>query len=61
MTRRSGKLSTPLSIRLEPDVRAAIEELAEADERSISSYINRVLRAHVEAVRPAQKKPKTKG
>jgi hypothetical protein len=34
-----------MSIRLGPDVRAAIERLAEADERSVSGYINRVCRA----------------
>jgi hypothetical protein len=37
---------------------AALEELAKEDERSLSAYINRVLRQHIEAVR---KKPKGKG
>jgi len=46
-----------MSIRLDPDVRAAIEDLAQADDRSVSSYINRALRQHVEAMR---KKPKAK-
>jgi predicted transcriptional regulator len=48
-----------MSIRLDPDIRQAIEDLAAADDRSVSSYINRALRAHVEAVRG--KKPKAKG
>ena len=38
----------PISIRLEADVKANLEALAVADERSLSAYINRVLRAHVE-------------
>jgi len=52
-----------MSIRLDEDVRTAIERLAEADERSVSSYINRLCRAHAEAVEalpPAHKKPKAK-
>ncbi|HXF55295.1 MAG TPA: ribbon-helix-helix protein, CopG family [Hyphomicrobiaceae bacterium] len=48
----------PISIRLDPDVKAALEELAKEDERSLSSYINRALRQHIEAVR---RKPKAKG
>jgi predicted transcriptional regulator len=48
----------PISIRLDPDVKAALEELAKEDERSLSAYINRVLRQHIDAVR---KKPKAKG
>jgi len=46
-----------MSIRLDPDVREAIEELAAADDRSVSSYINRALRQHVDAIR---KRPKAK-
>jgi len=38
----------PISIRLDPDVKEAIQALAKDDERSLSSYINRVLRQHVE-------------
>jgi predicted transcriptional regulator len=48
-----------MSIRLEPDVRTALEELAEADDRSVSSYINRVLRQHVETVRGKRAKAKS--
>ena len=53
---RSTKLSGPMSIRLEPDVREAIEELAQTDDRSVSSYINRVLRQHVEEKRREKKR-----
>lgn len=39
----------PTSIRLDEDVREGIEALAKADDRSLSSYINRVLREHLAA------------
>jgi len=38
----------PTTIRLDPDVKQAIEALSEADGRSVSGYINRVLRDHIE-------------
>ena len=56
--KKGSKLTGPMSIRLEPDVKAAVQELAAADDRSLSAYINRVLRQHIEAMR---KKPKAKG
>jgi Arc/MetJ-type ribon-helix-helix transcriptional regulator len=46
-----NKLSRPMSIRLDEDVRDAIERLATADERSVSSFINRALRRYIDAVR----------
>jgi predicted transcriptional regulator len=49
MTRRKKKLE-PMSIRLDPDVKAALQGFAEEEERSLSFYVNRVLRHHVEAV-----------
>ena len=42
-----GKKMQPFSIRLD----AAIEALAKEDERSLSAYINRVLRQHAETMR----------
>jgi hypothetical protein len=51
-----AKKLEPISIRLDPDVKAAIEALAKADDRSISGYINRVLRQHIEAVSPKRTK-----
>ena len=56
--KKGSKLTGPMSIRLEADVKAAVQELAAADDRSLSAYINRVLRQHIEAMR---KKPKAKG
>jgi len=53
-----------MSIRLDPDVRVAIERLAEADGRSVSGYINRALRAHADALEVLapthSKKPRAK-
>ena len=49
MTRRKKKLE-PMSIRLDPDVKAALQGFAEEEERSLSFYVNRVLRDHVERV-----------
>ncbi|HEX5998415.1 MAG TPA: hypothetical protein VFZ16_03295 [Hyphomicrobiaceae bacterium] len=46
-TRRKKKLLEPMSIRLDPDVKASLEGFAEEEDRSLSSYVNRVLRDHV--------------
>ncbi|MFZ1105671.1 MAG: hypothetical protein WAN86_22895 [Hyphomicrobiaceae bacterium] len=61
-TRRKKKLLEPMSIRLDPDVKAALEGFAEEEDRSLSSYVNRVLRDHVERVGTQQPdvKPETK-
>jgi predicted transcriptional regulator len=56
--KRAKKLSSQISIRLEDEIKAALEEMAAADDRSLSSLINRVLRQYVEAARG--KKPKAK-
>jgi len=53
-----GKKLEPISIRLDPDVKAALEELAKEDERSLSSYINRALRQHIEAKKRESAKTK---
>jgi len=63
MTRRKKKLLEPMSIRLDPDVKAALERFAEEEDRSLSSYVNRILRDHVErteARKPAEM-PKAEG
>jgi hypothetical protein len=44
---RQKKLE-PISIRLDPAVKAAIEQLARADDRTLSAYVNLVLRRHAE-------------
>jgi predicted transcriptional regulator len=47
---RKKKLLEPMSIRLDPDVKAALQGFAEEEERSLSFYVNRVLRQHVQQV-----------
>jgi predicted transcriptional regulator len=54
-----SKKLEPISIRLDPDVKAALQELARADDRTLSAFINRILRNYVESVRG--KKPRAKG
>jgi predicted transcriptional regulator len=46
-----------LSIRIEPELKAALERLAEADKRSLASYAELALQDHVER----QKRSKPKG
>ena len=61
MRRMAGnKKLEPISIRLEPDVKAALQELAAGDDRTLSAFINRILRQYVESVR-GKKHPKAKG
>jgi predicted transcriptional regulator len=50
MPRGKKKLLEPMSIRLDPDVKAALQGFAEEEERSLSFYVNRVLRQHVQLV-----------
>ena len=47
MTRTTTKMN-PIPVRLSAEVRAAVEAAAEADGRSLSNYIHRVLERHVE-------------
>ena len=49
----------PLGLRIKPSLREELDRLAEADRRTLASYIELLLEAHVEAVR-GKKKPKTK-
>ena len=58
MTRRKKKLLEPMSIRLDPDVKVALQGFAEEEERSLSFYVNRVLRDHVEQVEAKKQEPK---
>lgn len=43
-----------LSIRVEPELKAALERLAEEDKRSLASYVEIALQAHVDQ---ADRKP----
>jgi len=37
----------PFSMRLEPELKAALQRLAEADNRSLTNYVETILRQHV--------------
>jgi len=41
------KKSAPLSIRITPELKEALEELAAADRRPLSSYVQLALEEHV--------------
>jgi predicted transcriptional regulator len=51
-------IGPPMSNRLDPDLKAALQDLADADNRSLNVYINRALRKHVDGLK---KQPKAKG
>jgi predicted transcriptional regulator len=57
MAPRKPKLLSPRSIRLDPDVKEVLDALAEAEDRSLSYVINRVLRDYVERLRQDGKVP----
>jgi predicted transcriptional regulator len=46
----------PISIRLNADVKTALEEIAAEDERSVASLINRTMRDYIQSVRGKPKK-----
>ncbi len=48
MTNLQRPLKTKVSITLDEDVIRQIRELAEADDRNFSQYINLILKKHVE-------------
>jgi hypothetical protein len=43
--------SVPLGLRIKPSLRAELDRLAEADRRTLASYVEIVLEAHVDAKR----------
>jgi len=45
-----------ISFRIRADIKEALEKLAAADRRSVSSYIELALEAHIEAKKQAGKK-----
>src|SRR6516225_5325288 len=49
--RGAVSLGPPMSIRLDPDLKDILQELANAEDRSLNSYISRALRKHVEAIK----------
>lgn len=49
------KKTAAMNMRVDPQLRADIELLARSDDRSIANYVERILKAHVEAEKKAQK------
>ena len=37
------------TVRVEPEIREALQKLAAADDRTLANYVSRVLKEHVEA------------
>ena len=55
---RQEKKTDPVSIRLDPETKAGLEQLAAADERPFASYAALVLKRHVAAkLKPKATKP----
>jgi len=48
-------VSPQLVVRLDPALKVALEKLAKADKRTLSSLVQKVLEEHVEAQRKAKK------
>jgi hypothetical protein len=46
MTRTAPLKTAPLSIRIRPDLKATLEQLAEEDRRSLAGYVELVLEKH---------------
>lgn len=45
------KKDTSVNVRLTSELRAELQRLADADDRKLSAYIERVLQAHVAAMK----------
>lgn len=45
-----------ISFRIRQDIKDALQELAQADRRSLSSYIELALEAHIETKRKSKKR-----
>jgi predicted DNA-binding protein len=50
----------PISFRIKSEIKRTLELLAKEDRRSLSSYIELALEAHIEAKRHEGKRPKTR-
>ncbi|HRN84263.1 MAG TPA: hypothetical protein PK857_05525 [Hyphomicrobium sp.] len=53
------KKDTSVNVRLTSELRAALQRLADADDRTLSAYIERVLRLHVETLK-SNESPRTR-
>lgn len=57
---RGMKKDTSVNVRLESELREHLEELAKRDGRTLSNYIHRLLRAHVDKHPLPDKEPDKK-
>jgi predicted HicB family RNase H-like nuclease len=48
--------SASVGLRIKPSLKAALERLARAEERTLNFYVERILEAHVEAQAGAKRK-----
>lgn len=55
-----SKKLEPISIRLDPEVKAILQERAKADSRTLSALVNLILKQWAQSQQPP-KKPKAKG
>jgi hypothetical protein len=56
---RRPKLGAPISLRIEEEIREHLQAFADEEDRSLSSYVARLLRQHVAAkLKEKKKKPK---
>jgi hypothetical protein len=53
--------SAPLNLRVRPELKQALEQLAKADRRSLSSYLELALEEHVERAGKARAEAKPTG
>jgi predicted transcriptional regulator len=56
MTQQKQNKTSPLSHRLDPDMKEKLQRLADADRRSLTSYIELVLEDHIEKIERAKKR-----
>jgi predicted transcriptional regulator len=54
------KRDAAVGVRMTSALKANLEKLAEADDRTLASYIERILREHVATVKAENGKPKRK-
>lgn len=47
--------TSPLSMRLDPDVKAALKRLAEKDNRTLTNYVETLIRQHVREKDPPRR------
>lgn len=49
MTPHAATKTAPFSMRLDPDMKAVLQKLADSDRRSLTNYVEKVLAEHVKS------------